>query len=100
VLPLRPRAPSTEPAIPVPPGRAGLTRVTSDILHAGATLQDALEQPEGTLREAVRYALELLDGAVRDMRSATFAGPGHNDAGTPRDDAVVPSGLHCRDLWP
>jgi hypothetical protein len=55
-----------------------LTRITSGVFEVGLTLQAALDQP-AALRRAVERAIELLDGTVRDARTAAFAWHDHGD---------------------
>ena len=50
-----------------------LGRVTDGIFCAGLTLQAALDEPAGDLRQAAEHTLELLDEMVREARDAALA---------------------------
>jgi len=60
---------------------AALTRLITGIFEAGLTLQAALNRPKAGLREAVERALDQLEGTARDARTVALArnkGPATN----------------------
>lgn len=97
------RLPASHPVSPAGPSRAAqpgrppseleesLIRLTNGIFFAGRTLQAALDMPPGVLRQAADRVLDVLDGTVRETRTAAYARRGDSADGvaTAGDAGVV-----------